>query len=103
MKLNSFSPMPEDDEELHLPELVYWASLGDLEQVQRCLAQGIDVNSADDEGYSALHAAAENNYLQIVMLLVEKGANVLHKSPYSVLELAEMANNTEIINYLKRL
>ena len=35
MKLNSFSPLPEDDEELHLPELVYWASLGDVEQVEQ--------------------------------------------------------------------
>ena len=34
MKLNSFSSLPEDDDELHLPELVYWASLGDVEQVE---------------------------------------------------------------------
>jgi hypothetical protein len=40
MKLNSFSPLPEDDEELHLPELVYWASLGDVEQVEQLLAEG---------------------------------------------------------------
>lgn len=103
MKLNSFTPMPEDHEELHLPELVYWASLGDLEQVQRCLAQGVDVNSADDEGYSALHAAAENNYLDIVKLLVEKGADVVGKSTYGVLQLAEMAKNTEIVHYFKHL
>lgn len=32
MKLNSFSPLPEDDDELHLPELVYWASLGNVKQ-----------------------------------------------------------------------
>lgn len=103
MKLNSFSPIPEDDEELHLPELVYWASLGDLEQVQRCLAQGLDVNSTDDEGYSALHAAAENNYLEIVVLLISKGADPTHKSPYSALELAEMASNSEVVAYLKSL
>lgn len=101
MKLNAFSPIPEDDEELHLPELVYWASLGNLEQVQRCLVQGLDVNSTDEEGYSALHAAAENNYLEIVVLLVEKGADVLYKSPYTALELAKMTNNAEIIAYLK--
>ncbi|EJG21892.1 hypothetical protein ACIN5143_A2882 [Acinetobacter baumannii OIFC143] len=35
MKINSFSPIPEDDEELSLPELIYWASLGDLEQVKQ--------------------------------------------------------------------
>ena len=54
MKLNSFSPIPEDDEELHLPELVYWASLGEVEEVTKVLEQGVDVNQTDDEGYSAL-------------------------------------------------
>lgn len=101
MKLNSFSPIPEDDEELHLPELVYWASLGELAEVEKSLANGTDVNSADEEGYSALHAAAENGYLDVVKLLVEKGANVQHKTQYTALELAEMAGNDDVVAYLK--
>ena len=40
MHFNSFSQLPEDDEELHLPELVYCASLGDVEQVEQLLAEG---------------------------------------------------------------
>ena len=48
MKLNSFSPIPENDEELHLPELVYWASLGELAEVEKSLANVVDVNSTDD-------------------------------------------------------
>lgn len=86
MKINSFSPIPEDDEELSLPELIYWASLGDLEQVKQLLIDGEDPNQTDDEGYSALQAAAENDHLEIVKLLVEKGrmslikANIQHYS-----------------------
>jgi ankyrin repeat protein len=103
MKLNSFSPIPEDDDELHLPELVYWASLGEVVEVEKSLANGVDVNQTDEEGYSALHAAAENGYLDVVKLLVEKGADVQHKTQYTALELAEMAGNEDVIIYLKSL
>ena len=102
MKLNSFSPIPENDDELHLPELVYWASLGELAEVEKSLGNGVDVNSTDDEGYSALQAAAENGYLDVVKLLVEHGANVQYTAEYSALELAEMAGNIDIVVYLKQ-
>ncbi|RXT00305.1 ankyrin repeat domain-containing protein [Acinetobacter junii] len=103
MKQNSFSPLSEDDEELHLPELVYWASLGNMEQVEQLLADGIDPNQTDDEGYSALQAAAENDHLAVVKLLVSKGANVTYKGEYTALQLAEMAEHDEVIAYLKSL
>ena len=103
MQFDSFSPIPEDDDELHLPELVYWASLGDIEQVEQALQEGLDVNSADEEGYSALHAAAENDHLEVVKLLVSKGADVDHRSIYTALELAEMAGNKDVVAYLKSL
>ena len=103
MKLNSFSSLPEDDDELHLPELVYWASLGDVEQVALLLGDGIDPNQIDDEGYSALQAAAENDNLAVVKLLVSKGANVAYKGEYTALQLAEMAEHSEVVAYLKSL
>lgn len=46
---------------------------------------------------------AENDHLEIVKLLVEKGAHVTYKSEYTALQLAEMAGNTDIVNYLKSL
>jgi len=95
--------MPEDDEELSLPELVYWASLGDVDQVKELLIDGEDPNQTDDEGYSALQAAAENDHLEVVRLLIEKGANVSYKSEYTALQLAEMAGNMDVINYLESL
>ncbi|MEB3754564.1 ankyrin repeat domain-containing protein [Acinetobacter sp. MD2(2019)] len=103
MKLTAFSPIPENDDELHLPELVYWASLGDAAQIEQLLSVGTDPNQTDDEGYSALHAAAENNYLAVVKLLIQHGADATYKSEYSALELAEMAENTEVVAYLKSL
>lgn len=103
MKLNAFSPIPEDDNELHLPELVYWASLGELEEVEKSLANDVDVNQKDDEGYSALQAAAENGYLDIVKLLVARGADVSYKGEYTALQLAAMAEQDLIVEYLKSL
>lgn len=103
MKLNAFSPIPEDDNELHLPELVYWASLGELEEVEKSLTNDVDVNQKDDEGYSALQAAAENGYLDIVKLLVARGADVSYKGEYTALQLAEMAEQDLIVEYLKSL
>lgn len=103
MKLNSFSPISEDDDELHLPELVYWSSLGDVEQVEQLLFDGADPNQTDDEGYSALQAAAENDNIDVVKLLVSKGARIDHRTQYTALELAEMAGNTEVIAFLKSL
>lgn len=103
MKLNSFSPLPEDDDELHLPELVYWSSLGEVTEVEKALANGVDVNQTDDEGYSALQAAAENGYLDVVKLLIAKGANVNYKGEYTALQLAEMAEQTEIVEYLQQI
>lgn len=103
MQFNSISPIPEDDNELHLPELVYWASLGEFEEVEKSLANGVDVNQKDDEGYSALQAAAENGNLDVVKLLVAKGADVTYKGEYTALQLAEMAEQDDIVAYLKSL
>lgn len=103
MQFNSISPIPEDDDELHLPELVYWASLGEVEEVEKALANGVDVNQTDDEGYSALQAAAENGNLDVVKLLVTKGADVAYKGEYTALQLAEMAEQDDIVAYLKSL
>ncbi|MDQ8996631.1 ankyrin repeat domain-containing protein [Acinetobacter soli] len=103
MKINSISSLPEQDDDLQLPELVYWASLGDVAQVEQLLAEGIDPNQSDEEGYSALQAAAENDHLDVVKLLVSKGADISFKGQYTALELAEMAQNTQIVQYLKDL
>lgn len=99
MEFHSLTPISE--EELQLPELVYWASLGNFQEVEQLLSQGVDPNQKDEDGYSALQAAAENGYLDIVHLLVLKGVDVHYKAQFTALELAKMAGNSEIVAYLE--
>ncbi|MDI3379527.1 ankyrin repeat domain-containing protein [Acinetobacter sp. V89_7] len=103
MKINSVSSLSDQEDDVQLPELVYWASLGDTARVRQLLADGIDPNQSDEEGYSALQAAAENDHLDVVKLLVSKGADISFKGQYTALELAEMAQNAQIVQYLKDL
>lgn len=103
MKINSVSSLSDQEDDVQLPELVYWASLGDTARVRQLLADGIDPNQSDEEGYSALQAAAENDHLDVVKLLVSKGTDISFKGQYTALELAEMAQNTQIVQYLKDL
>ncbi|KQC99308.1 ankyrin repeat domain-containing protein [Acinetobacter soli] len=103
MKINSVSSLSDQEDDVQLPELVYWASLGNTARVRQLLADGIDPNQSDEEGYSALQAAAENDHLDVVKLLVSKGADISFKGQYTALELAEMAQNTQIVQYLKDL
>ena len=55
--------------------LEYWACVGRTDQVKLELQKGADVNARDDFGYTALHAAAENNHVEIVKLLLTHGAD----------------------------
>lgn len=52
------------------------AAAGDVELVQKLLAQGADLNGRDKDGSTPLHEAAGNGWVDVVRLLLEKGANV---------------------------
>ncbi|KAI8051592.1 ankyrin repeat-containing domain protein [Syncephalis plumigaleata] len=52
------------------------AGEGDNERIQALLSNGINANVADDNGYTALHAAASYNHLSTIELLLKHGANV---------------------------
>ncbi len=52
--------------------LIYAASHGDLEEVKRLEALGVDISSADYDGRTALHLAAAENQLDVVKYLVAR-------------------------------
>ena len=71
------------------------ASQGDLAALVGFLEQGVDVNAADDGGYTALLKAAASNHLSCVDHLLAKGAdvNVQTESRMTALQLTVAINN----------
>jgi ankyrin repeat protein len=58
-----------------LTELMFAAGEGDMDRVAKLLAAGSPVNVQDDQGKTCLVYAAMNNRLEIIELLLLKGAN----------------------------
>jgi ankyrin repeat protein len=59
-----------------LPALVRAAAQGNISETADLLRAGCDPNEADEDGWTALHAEAVFNHLQIVELLLQAGAAV---------------------------
>lgn len=68
------------------------AKAGDFEEVRRQINRGVDINFEDDAGFTALHFAAQNGFLDIVNLLIQKGANVHARTHngYPIFQLKEI-------------
>ncbi|RPD64850.1 ankyrin [Lentinus tigrinus ALCF2SS1-6] len=57
-----------------------------------------DVNARDENGYTPLHLAADRGHLEVVDILLKRGANPEIKDPdeFTAKELAEIAGHTGI-------
>jgi glutaminase len=60
-------------------KLCWAASLDDISEVQLLIARGVNINSADYDGRTALHLAASEGHARIVDFLLLKGA-ALHST-----------------------
>ncbi len=74
----------------------------DCDRVKQLLAQEVDVNLPDDEGWTALHTAVTRGALEIVKLLVEAGAdvNAEDKEGKTPLDVAALSLRRDVIAYL---
>ena len=80
----------------------YAASCGDVYTVKNLIRLGVDVNSPEEQDYTALHEAASKGYLDIVKILVKQGADIEFKNKFgkTALELAESKGETAIVQWL---
>src|SRR6202034_4186259 len=73
------------------------------EAIPLLLAQGVELNAADQSGLTALHAAAAMGRTEVVRLLVESGADPqqLTASGLTPLRIAEAGGHAEIADFLQ--
>ncbi len=55
----------------------------DVKELKELLKKGVDVNGKHPLGWYALHAAVINGHLDVVRMLIEKGADINVKEEYS--------------------
>lgn len=81
----------------------YPAAQGDLDRVCKLLNKGINVNSTDKSGYTALHYAVRSGDLSIVKTLINAGADVNVKTKAgqaTPLHRAAAAGHAEVVKCL---
>ncbi|XP_022887751.1 integrin-linked protein kinase 1-like isoform X2 [Olea europaea var. sylvestris] len=102
-------PLAEDDG-LTVPEnldstmqLLSMACKGDVKGVQDLLDEGIDVNSIDLDGRTALHIAACEGHVEVVKLLLSRRANIDAHDRWGSTAAADAKyyGNVEVYNILK--
>ncbi|WP_214749041.1 MULTISPECIES: ankyrin repeat domain-containing protein [unclassified Exiguobacterium] len=75
-----------------------YAFQGELKKVRKAIKNGAEIDLLDEEGYSPLHWAIQEGYLDIVRLLIESGADLekQNREGFSPLHIALLDNQTEI-------
>jgi len=86
------------------PELEHAARVGDVGAIEDQLGTGVDINSLDQHGQTALMLAAHGGFLEVVESLVSRGAhlNVTGKYGLSALMLAIIAGHEKVAFTLVR-
>jgi len=90
--------------QLALLEYIYQADPIDLKKVNEIIQFTIDLNAQDQYGRTALHAACEKGYIDIVIELLAKGAHIEARDAdcFTPLITATFFDKLNIVEYLVR-
>ncbi|KAL4291024.1 hypothetical protein GQ457_14G001650 [Hibiscus cannabinus] len=84
-------------------QLLFMASRGDVKGVEDLLNEGVDVNSIDLDGRTALHIAACEGHVEVVKFLLVRKANIDARDRWGSTAAADAKyyGNMEVYNILK--
>src|SRR5215203_417009 len=83
-------------------ELWRVAESGNVSQLEKVLARGVDVNARNEHGMTALMRAANSGHEQVVRALLRHGAdpNLTRNDKFTALALAAFFGHTETVRVL---
>ncbi|ONK57881.1 uncharacterized protein A4U43_C09F5160 [Asparagus officinalis] len=84
-------------------QLLFMACQGDVKGVEELLKEGVDVNSIDLDGRTALHIAACEGQVEVVKVLIRWKANIESRDRWGSTAAADAKyyENIEVYNILK--
>ena len=84
-------------------QLLTAAATGQVEQIERLLANGLDVESADYDGRRAMHIACAEGQAHIVQALLQHGASIGAEDRWGNTPLSESARHghTQLVDLLR--
>ena len=90
---------------MNIMALCWAASEGDLHEIKRLTANGMDLNESDYDGRTALHLACANGHVNIINYLAKKGVNLSAKDNMgnTPLDDAKLSDNKQVIKILEDL
>ncbi len=85
-----------------LVSLIWAATYGDLDEIQRLEARGMDLNVSDYDGRTAIHLSAAEGNLEVIKYLIEKKVNINPRDRWNGTPLtdAKKCNHIDVIDYL---
>ena len=97
--------LQKNNEKLDSVVALCWAaSQGDVIEIKRLAANGVDLDEADYDGRTAMHLAASEGHEKVVQYLIRAGANITPKDRWggTPLDDAKRGHHEKVIELIKQ-